>query len=138
MLRFLPVFVPAAVLLIGCGGPPVDLVPVRGTVTFEDGTVPQGAVAKVYFEPVRDGPQAIRKVASGDIRPDGSFELMTRRPGDGVIPGKYKVLFAVEQTYGGRESVLPARYSSVEETPFEVTVEPRRNPPFDFELVAQN
>ena len=134
MLRFLPVSMLAILFLPGCGGPPVDLVPVRGTVTFEDGTVPQGAVAKIYFEPVQDGPQAIRKVASGDIGPDGRFELMPRRPGDGVIPGEYKVFFAVEQTYEGRQSLLSARYTNVEQTPFEVTVEPRRNPPFDFEL----
>ncbi|MDZ7617587.1 MAG: hypothetical protein U1E05_11315 [Patescibacteria group bacterium] len=137
MLRFWPVFLLAASMLVGCGGSPVDLAPVQGTIAFEDGTVPQGEVMKVYFEPVADGPQAIKKVASGDIAPDGSFQLMTRMPGDGVIPGKYKVFFTVERTYLGQESLLPARFTSASQTPFEVVVEAGKNEPFSFTLQKQ-
>ena len=118
----------------GCGGPPVSLVPVEGIVVFEGGKIPDAAVATVHFEPVADGPQHIRKVASGTVGPDGRFTLMTRRPGDGVIPGRYRVFFTVEKTFAGREQLVPARYASAEETPFEVSVEPRTNPPFRFEI----
>jgi hypothetical protein len=121
-------------LLAGCGGPPASLVPVEGTVVFAGGKVPDAAVATVHFEPVADGPQQIRKVASGTIGPDGRFTLMTRRPDDGVIPGRYRVFFTIEKTFAGRERLVPARYASAEETPFEVTVEPRSNPPFRFEI----
>lgn len=137
MWRVLLLLIIVPMILSGCGGPPVNLAPVRGTVTFEDGTVPQGEVATIYFEPAEDGPQPIRKAASGEIGPDGSFQLGTERPGDGVIPGKYKVCFAIERTYLGKESLVPARYTTPGETPFEVTVEPRGNDPFHFTLERQ-
>src|SRR5687767_8844839 len=70
--------------LTGCGS---RLHPVRGTVTTEDGKpVTKGMVV---FEGKADG-----KVVSarGEIRPDGSYELSTEVPGDGVPPGHYRVL----------------------------------------------
>jgi hypothetical protein len=74
----------AALALPGCGG---GLYPVRGTVTLDDGT----PVAKglVIFERVDGGPAV---TARGDIQPDGSYELSTNKPGDGVPPGRYKVV----------------------------------------------
>ena len=108
----------------GCGGPGVDMVRVRGTVKFDDGTIPTGEVATVHFNPVAEGSQTIRKLASGQIDPnDGSFELRTVQPGDGAIVGDYKVFFEVHETYLGRESVIPEEYTNPETTPFEVTVD---------------
>lgn len=121
-------------LVAGCDRPPVALVPVEGVVVFPQAGMPQAAVAKVYFEPVARGPQKIRKVATGDIGADGRFTLMTRRPGDGVIPGRYKVFFTIEKTFAGRESLVPARYAAAESTPFEVTVDGNANEPFRFEI----
>jgi hypothetical protein len=70
--------------LPGCGG---GLYPVRGTVTLDDGTpVTKGLVV---FERVDGGPAV---TARGDIRPDGGYELSTNKPGDGVPPGRYKVV----------------------------------------------
>lgn len=129
-------------LTAGCSGQPqVSMVPVRGAVKFTDGTIPQGEVATVFFEPVDIGAQAtqpapgvFRKAAFGDINPkDGSFQLTTVSPGDGAIAGKYKVIFQVHKTYLGRESLIPEKYTRAETTPFEVTVEPGCGP-FTFEL----
>ncbi len=129
-------------LPVGCSGEPrVHMVPVRGTVKFTDGTIPQGEVATVFFEPVDIGSQAtqpapgvFRKAAFGDINPkDGSFELTTVNPGDGAIAGKYKVVFQIHKTYLGRESLIPEKYTRAETTPFEVIVEPGCGP-FTFEL----
>ena len=137
MLRFLsPLFLLTSILM-GCGDSPVDMVSVSGTAAFEDGSVPQGEVVQVVFEPASDGPQAIKKAASGDIGPDGHFELMTRRPGDGVIPGKYKVFFIAHKTMMGQEPLLPPRFNSADQTPFEVTVEDGDNEPFSFTLQKQ-
>jgi hypothetical protein len=70
--------------LAGCGG---GLYPVRGAVTLDDGTpVTKGLVV---FERVGGGEPI---VARGQIQSDGSYELSTYKPGDGVPPGKYKVL----------------------------------------------
>ena len=79
--------IPAALIALavaGCGG---GLHPVRGTVTLDDGTpVTKGLVV---FERVDGGPPV---TARGDIKGDGSYELSTNKPGDGVPPGRYKVV----------------------------------------------
>src|SRR5262245_25150973 len=68
----------------GCGG---GKLPVRGTVTLEDGTpLTKGLVV---FERVEGG-KAI--TARGEVLSDGSFEMSTDKPGDGVPVGKYRVL----------------------------------------------
>ncbi len=67
----------------GCGG---GLAPVSGTVKLADGKPAAGS--QVVFE---GGPEGKKVSARGDVREDGSFELSTFKPGDGVPPGKYKV-----------------------------------------------
>jgi hypothetical protein len=70
--------------LQGCGD---GLSPVRGTVTLDDGTpISKGLVV---FERFEGGPAL---TARGEIRPDGTYQLSTNKPGDGVPPGKYRVL----------------------------------------------
>jgi len=76
----------AAVLLAltGCGN---RLYPVRGTVTLEDGTpITKGMIICERFE----GGPAVS--AQGPIQPDGTYRLGTTKPGDGLPPGKYRVL----------------------------------------------
>jgi hypothetical protein len=80
----------AALLLLGLGaGCGSGLQPVRGKVTYPDGTpVTEGTV-------VFESTEAEKAVtARGQIQPDGSYELGTHRPGDGAPPGKYRVLVA--------------------------------------------
>ncbi len=79
----------APVLLLlavgGCG----RYAPVRGKVTLEDGTpVTSGTV--IFESKEADKPLTAR----GDIQTDGSYQLSTDRPGDGVPPGWYRVLVA--------------------------------------------
>jgi hypothetical protein len=67
----------------GCGG---GMQPVRGKVTLPDGK--PAANSQVVFE----GPIGGEIVsARGDVQADGSFELSTVQPGDGVPAGKYRV-----------------------------------------------
>jgi hypothetical protein len=81
--RAAPVVALAALALAGCAGK----YPVRGTVTLADGSpLPKGLVV---FERVDGGPPL---TARGNVGPDGRYELSTDRPGDGVPPGRYKVL----------------------------------------------
>ena len=59
----------------------------KGTVTLDDGTsVTKGLV---IFERVAGGEPI---TARGQISADGSYELSTHKPGDGVPAGKYKVV----------------------------------------------
>jgi hypothetical protein len=120
--------------IFGCNRAPVSLTPVRGTVKFTDGAVPTGEVAQIRFEPIAPPEQKIVKSATGDIQSDGTYELMTVKPGDGAIPGKYKVCFTIHKTYLGQESLVPAKYTEPDTTPLEVTVEPKNNTPFEFQL----
>src|SRR5207249_3341231 len=61
--------------------------PAHGKVTLADGQ--PLAKGMVVFER-RDGGGVI--TARSDLKPDGSYQLGTNKPGDGVPTGKYRVL----------------------------------------------
>jgi hypothetical protein len=78
----------AAALLVvlavaGCGP---RLAPVHGKAMLANGRPAAGS--QVVFEGEVDGKPV---TARGDVRDDGSFEMSTYAPGDGVPPGKYRV-----------------------------------------------
>jgi hypothetical protein len=86
MWRILPVGLLLLVGAVGCGP---KLYPVRGKVTLPDGTsLTEGLVV---FES-KDADKPI--TARGQIQADGHYELGTYRPGDGALPGTYRVLIA--------------------------------------------
>jgi len=97
---------PALVALLllcvaGCG----RYYPVHGTVTYADGTpVTEGLVV---FER-QEGGTAI--TARGEIQPDGSYRLSTAKPGDGVPPGKYRVLVAPKTDLNDVDKPRPAPF----------------------------
>jgi hypothetical protein len=105
----------------GCRRGPA-MASVRGKVFYKDGTVPNGSLAIVRFAPTEDSTAEIRKGASGAIESDGSFEMTTRIPGDGVYLGKYAVTFAVEKGEGPSKSVVVQKYTNRATTPFTVEV----------------
>lgn len=105
----------------GCGRS--DMVQVSGRVLYKDGTVPKGGVCVVQFQPAADSPATIRKAASGEIGEDGSFEAYTRKPGDGVIIGKYDVTFAVWKGAMQPISLIDAKYTRAETTPYHLTID---------------
>ncbi|MEX1230632.1 MAG: carboxypeptidase-like regulatory domain-containing protein [Planctomycetaceae bacterium] len=114
---------------IGCGGG-ADLpetVPTTGTVKL-DGAPLSGVT--VQFIP----DDAEKRSASGTTDDSGNYSLQTFRPGDGAIPGSYKVTVVrppaddavpdktaaapVEEMAG-----IPAKYTSPATTDIKVTVE---------------
>jgi hypothetical protein len=96
---------------------------VSGQAQYKDGSPITGGVRIIRLEPTTSSTAAIRKVATGEIGSDGSFDLFTRKPGDGVIPGKYAVLFTVLDKPVGGKLLIPAKYNSAADTPFEITVD---------------
>jgi hypothetical protein len=114
-------------LLCGCGEKTDGLIPVSGTIKFADGTVPIGESALIWFEATESG----NKSASGTIEADGSFELMTFKPGDGVGPGKYKVVAKVYKSYREQTLAVPQQYADASATPLEAIVD-ADNTHFDF------
>ncbi len=96
--------------LAGCSSKP-KLVPVSGRIVV-DGAAITGDTA-VTFIPVEGlGKERVQ----GMIGPKGEFKLNTYPHGDGVMPGKYKVLVQ----FGGGKAF--EHYSNVETTPLEVDV----------------
>ena len=81
----------AMVLLFGAMGCGAKRYPVHGKVTYADGKpLTEGMVV---FESQGEGQEKLI-TARGQIQADGSYELGTSRPGDGVLAGKYRALVA--------------------------------------------
>jgi len=80
--------VAAAVLLAGAAGCDSNprTYPVHGKVMLEDGRLVTRGV--VLFEGASGGALV---AARGTITPNGTYEMSTYKPGDGVPPGKYRV-----------------------------------------------
>ena len=79
-----------SILVAGCGekvAPIAAMHVVKGKVSLPKPVPIAGA--KIFFIP--DGPGG--RTATGEIKADGSFELTTDTPGDGIAEGKYKVRF---------------------------------------------
>jgi hypothetical protein len=107
--------------LIGCGGR--STYQVSGRVQYADGSPLTGGTRIIRLEPTDDTTAEIRKVASGYIEPDGTFEMFTRKPGDGVIAGKYWVTFSVMDKPMGGKSLIAEKFTRIESTPFEILVD---------------
>jgi hypothetical protein len=95
-----------AVCVAGCGPkfnttPPPTVYPVKGKVLLANGQPVTGGI--ITFHPkTRLGAEA-----SGEIGPDGSFQLTTIVKNDGALPGSYTV--SVNPYFkDGRESAVPA------------------------------
>ncbi|MEX2309854.1 MAG: hypothetical protein WD738_19945 [Pirellulales bacterium] len=74
---------------VGCGGK--ELAEVRGKVTFGGQPVTSGVLV---FSPIaKSEDQAPGKSSTGDIQPDGSFQLSTHQIHDGAIVGRHRVRF---------------------------------------------
>ncbi len=80
----------------GCGGS--GLVKVKGLVTL-DGQPLEGVT--VVFVPANENVLS----AAGITDKSGQFSLMTRKPGDGVAPGEYRVTLCKKE--GGSQMPTP-------------------------------
>jgi hypothetical protein len=125
----------ALLLLLGAAGCEAGgkLYPVGGNVTLDDGKPLTKGV--VIFERTEGGPPV---TARGEIKPDGSYQLSTYRPGDGVPPGKYRVLINPLDLseVPDEEKQLPfdAKYLKFETSGLEYEVRPGSNNGFSFRL----
>lgn len=109
-------------VLIGCNHGP-EMYHVQGKVLYKDGTVPRAAVAVVFFQPKADSTAVIRKSASSTIKPDGSFDLWTRKGGDGVNKGEYSVGFNIIKAIMDPKPLIAEKYTRPETSGYEVTVD---------------
>lgn len=147
-MRFGPLWVAVvaatAVACAGCGGSS-KVYPVKGTVKFEGKPMKGGGA--ISFVPT--GGQS-GKAAGGEIKEDGTYELMTHKPGDGSMTGDFRVVILQStdrepgQTTDGErtgKSVsvvgeadrIPAIYADPTQSPLTAKVEAKENA-IDFDL----
>jgi hypothetical protein len=119
----------------GCGSSGPTRVKFKGTGKYSDGTIPQGEVAVIRFEPTAVANGVVdpnSKTASGNIQPDGSFQLTTVDPNDGALPGEYKVTFTIKKTYGGNDLLVASKFVQASTTPHSASVKRGESKSFDF------
>ena len=114
-----------AALLSGCGS---GTHPVHGKVVFKDTEAAATELAGyvVALESV-DG----KVSASGVVKPDGTFEVGTHKPGDGAVPGKHRAALNPPMTHElieGPEAkppapLIPDKYGTFGTSGLEITVE---------------
>jgi len=129
-----------ALQISGCGpsatSPEVlkQLVPVRGTMTFQGQPV---AGAVLAFHPADGSPNADNSWTSAVIDPDGRFEVKTsvsREMGHGAVPGDYIVAVSWTKPLQPNSSdsdlgpeLLPRKYQDPKSSPLRITVEDDSN-----------
>jgi hypothetical protein len=142
-------------LILGCGDDTglEKRFPVSGTVTYKDQPVEKGQISFIAADKVK------QRDANGTIE-NGRYTLTTSTPGDGALPGKYKVTIiskeidpadtakiqarmekqggSARQEDTGRAAMraknfVPGKYQLPDTSGLEVTVEGKSNT-FDFPL----
>ena len=116
----------ATVSILGCGsGQPWSPVPIRGKITYEDGSLIPAQSIRLYFssqEPPKDSATVPRRGVVDVNVADGTFkEATTYRFGDGLIPGKHRVTVAASDSAGPNVGTgskgVPREYASGTDTP---------------------
>ncbi len=111
--------------LVGCGS---KLYPVEGTIVWKDNDKPVTELVggAVNFEP-DDGKG---KSATAPIGPEARYQLYTTKPGDGVLPGAYRVTLSPPLSANPDKptrSVLHKDYERLDTTKLKVTVAEQKN-----------
>jgi hypothetical protein len=77
----------ALIVVLGCGDDTGigKRYPVSGRVTLKGEPLKEGRITFQPADPEKGRP------AAGEIQPDGTYRLTTLTPGDGALPGQYKV-----------------------------------------------
>jgi|EndMetStandDraft_3_1072993.scaffolds.fasta_scaffold131365_1 hypothetical protein len=107
-------------------GPPIYQV--KGTVKYQGKPLTTGIVA--FHHTDQKSP-----LVKGEIGPDGTFRLATKRPNDGAAPGEYRVTVTsmtpghgvegIDKDYRPPQPLIPLKYMRLDESPLKATVEPR-------------
>lgn len=126
-LAFLPLL--AALVAVGCGETHDPTYPVTGKVTFNGEPLTTGTVT---FTP-ETGPSA-----TGEIRPDGTYSLITPPEREGALPGSYQVsISAVEVDAEGLATpLIPSKYSTGQTSGLTATVQADQENKADFDLTG--
>jgi hypothetical protein len=131
-------FLVGLLALPGCSGGSSGLAVVKGKISYKEKPVPHGTV---NFLP-NDGN---KPMATGEIQPDGSYELKTfvsNKPSNGAVIGQHKVVIVAiqdqatllpEQRSPLSEPIVPVKYTSAATSDLSANVENKENT-IDFDL----
>ena len=114
-------------LLCGCGSKGPNLVPVREEITWDGGPWPKPGTLSIV--PAEADAGVPRRPASADFDTEGKFAVTTFTPGDGLLPGKYRIgvnCWEVPMTMANPapgKNAAPLKYRSPETSGLELTVE---------------
>jgi hypothetical protein len=141
----------ALIWLAGCGSSgDLPVYPVKGTITFEGQPMKGGG--SISFVPT--GGQAGAQ-AGGEIKEDGTYELTTYEPGDGSIPGDFRVVItqvtvkeptpspdgsapiAADGPNVAPADQIPQIYGSFDDSPLTAKVEEKPSEAMNFDLKRQ-
>lgn len=81
-----------ALATLGCGPEGLPTIPVSGKVTFNNGPCP--ASGTIAFSPISVEEGLPRRPGTAEFTQDGEFHATSFRPGDGLLPGVYRVMIS--------------------------------------------
>ncbi len=137
-LRFCSLLSAVVVLLAGCGGSePYRVIPISGTVSYEDGSLIPAYRIIVMFVPQVEALDSKTYPKPGEalVDPaDGTFsEMTTYDYADGAVSGEHKVTVKATDEDENLTAAVPVEYTDVTTTPLKVTVS-RESTTFDLEI----
>jgi len=112
-------------LLAGCSGRDVEQIPVAGTVTLDGGPLP--GPGTLFFNCVEAAGDAPKRPGTAEFGVDGKYAAGTFAPGDGLIPGKYRVAVHCWEVSPNEEDVqavsyIPEKYNNPATSGLELVV----------------
>ena len=119
----------------GCGRDGLEIVPTQGKVTLDGGQWPKPGA--IFFAPLEPAEGFPRRPGWGQFDVDGVFTVTTRDPGDGLIPGTYRIAlecWEIEPSDNRPgKSYTAERYTSPARSGLELTIEPGSSGPVEVE-----
>lgn len=119
--------------LAGCGSSgPFEYKRVSGKITYEDGTaLPAGFKLLFIAQNIAPVKDAVPRAAEALVDNQGEFSCVTSyKYGDGLIPGKHKVVIQPDRKQG-KQTIVPNEYTYSETTPLVVDT---KESPFDIKV----
>lgn len=123
-------------LAIGCGKVPEGNASVTGKIRLRTGEPLTGVEGIVRFDPEELYAGGDRGASIGWLNADGSFEMMTHQPGDGVPVGDYRAVLVVRSVRDTPANLVHLDYQQFETTPWRVHVKANSDNHFEFTLDA--
>ena len=120
-------------LAAGCGDGRNARYPVGGVVKVDGEPLKFGSIT---FLPIKEGDEKIRAGGgSFETNADGSYQVTSFEPNDGLLKGKYKVYITAVEPIGqsGQRWHAPQKYSSPETSGFTVEID-GENPDLNYDL----